>query len=293
MNPFEQVETPESLSKVLEGAITRELTAQDAEASHIAAEIQVDIDAPELELAHLGLDEFTAKHAEREKRVAVAREEGRGRLEELQRELEDVKRKLDVINAPILALPNEITEEFFSWHRLMGGNLKTILLVCKRWTTVAYNSPRLWSRIAVTDLEPDKIRLQGALICYKVTHLRWVLSHAKDSPLQLEISFNDQSHFDIGVVDDNVDDNVDNETSLSSDPCGDDCIGLILNTQILKRCTSIVLGGCSSSVHFDGSPMGVKNMTILLKILLSCTAFPFPLRSVRACCGCGQSSRSI
>ena len=53
MNPFGQVETPDSLSKALEGAITRELTAQDAETSHIAAEIQVDI---ELELAHLDLD---------------------------------------------------------------------------------------------------------------------------------------------------------------------------------------------------------------------------------------------
>ena len=35
------------------------------------------------------------------------------------------------------------------------------------------------------------------------------------------------------------------------------------------------------------------SLHVLLKILLSCAAFPFLLQSVRTCCGCGQSSHSI
>lgn len=175
MNLFARKEIVGSLSnqvKVLEGAITCELNSQDVEVSRISAEIQVDIDASEQELARL----YGFIIAKREKRTAAVREEGLGRLDEMQRGLVDVKRKLDVINAPILTLPNEITAEFFSCRVLMGGNLKTMLLVCKRWTTLAYSSPRLWSRIAVTDLDTYEIRLKGALICYSASDLRWLKS---------------------------------------------------------------------------------------------------------------------
>jgi hypothetical protein len=190
MNTFGRMENIEPLSdeaEVLSGAITCELNAQDVEASRIAAEIQVEIDALEKELArHYGF--IMAKHAEREKRIAAVREEGRGRLEELRRKLADVKHELAVIHSPILILPYEITAEIFNWCMLMGGNLKTMPLVCKRWTTVAYSSPRLWSRIAVIDRRPDRF-LQGALICDTVTYLRSVLSRSQASPLQVELSF--------------------------------------------------------------------------------------------------------
>ena len=148
--------------EVLEAAITCELNAQDTDCAATVAEIQVDIDASEMEIARI-YKILAAKYAEREKRVAAIREEGRERLEVLQKKLADAKHELAVINSPILILPYEATAEIFNWHLLMGGNMTTVLLVCKRWTTVAYSSPRLWSRIAVTNCRPDELRLQGAI----------------------------------------------------------------------------------------------------------------------------------
>jgi len=256
------MENIESLSdevEVLEGAITCELNAQEVEASRIAAEIQVDIDALEKELAcYYGL--ITAKHTERENRVAAVREEGRGRLEELQKTLADAKHELAVIHSPILILPYEVTAEIFNWHVLMRGDLRTLLLVCKRWTTVAYSSPRLWSRIAVTDRGPDGVRLQGALVCDTVTYLRSVLSRAQASPLQVEISFGTYKTF----VHPN---NYSQPSSLrhwsQADANCDEALSLILNNQILRRCTSIVLGNCPISGLDDKLPKVVENMTIL------------------------------
>jgi hypothetical protein len=266
-NLFDEVE-------VLEGAITCELNAQDAEVSRIAAEIQVRIDASEKEIVrHHGV--ITAEYAEREKRVAAVREEGRGRLEELQKKLADAKHELAVIHSPILILPYEVTAEIFNWHMLMGGSLTTMLLVCKRWTTVAYSSPRLWSRIAVTDRSPGGIcRLQGAVICDTVNYLRSVLSRAQASTLQIQLSFSEHPAFYAG--DDSP------QSSLRYGPQAsanrDQATSLILNNQILRRCTSIVLGNIYTFVGPEGPPLVVENMTILP--LLSALYIDSSLRNV-------------
>ena len=262
--------------KVLERAITYELNAQDEEAFRIAAEIQVDVDALEKERARqvdIGAPEnelarqskfITSKHAGRQKRIAAVREEGRGRLEELQRKLADAKHELDImldiLHSPVLMLPYEITAEIFHWNLLMGGNLKNMLLVCKRWTKVAYSSPRLWSRIAVTNRGPDEIRLQGALICSTISYLRSVLSRSQASPLQVEIS--------LGRYSDCV---IPSGSSQSSSfdiwPWAttnrESAISRILDNQILRRCTSIVLGNCSLPLDYDRPQRVVENMTDL------------------------------
>ena len=253
---MENVESLFDGVEVLEGAIACELNSQDVEASRIAAEIQVDIDASEKEISH-HYDLITAKYAEREKCVAAVREEGRGRLEELQRSLADAKHELAVIHSPILILPYEVTAEIFNWHVLMGGNLKIMLLVCKRWTTVAYTSPRLWSRIAVIDRSPRPVRLQGAVICDTVTYLRSVLSRSQASPLQIEIFLSSYSHCVVR------DDSSQSSSLRHSAGNRDEAISLILNNQILRRCTYIVLGSCSTSIDHDPLSMVVENMTIL------------------------------
>ena len=259
MYTFGRIENVETLSgeiEVLEGAITCELNAQDAEAASIAAEIQVDIDASEKEIA-LQYGIITAKHAEREKCVAGVREEGRGRLEELRRKLADAKHELAVIHSPILVLPYEVTAEIFNWHRLMGGSLTTTLLVCKRWTTVAYSSPRLWSSIAVTDCRRHDVRLQGALICDTLNYLRSVLSHVQSSPLQIELSFSNSANLSVGH-------NSSQSSSLRYGPRAsvnrDEAISLILSHQILRRCTYMVLGNCYTFLDF---PKVVENMPVL------------------------------
>ena len=144
----------------LEAAVPYEPDAQNTEAARIAAELQADIDASKNEV--VPHDEvITAEPAKGAKGVAAVREEGRERREELRRKLADAKHELAVIESTILVLPYEVMAEIFNWHMLMGGNLRTMLLVCTGWTTVAYSSPRLWSRIAVTDRSPDQLRLQG------------------------------------------------------------------------------------------------------------------------------------
>ena len=246
--------------EVLEAAIACELNAQDADAARIVSEIQVDIDASEKEIARHH-EIITTKHAEREKRVAAVREEGRERLEELQRKLADAKHELSVINSPILVLPYEATAEIFHWHMLMGGGLTSMLLVCKRWSTVAYNSPRLWSRIAVTDRSADQLRLQGAVRCGTLDHLRSVLSLAKSSPLQIEFFF---SPYPLVV-------NRDNSSHPSSLWWGfqaasnrKEAIKIIFDGQILRRCTSLVLGNVS--FHYQG-PLTIETVLPLLSSL--------------------------
>ena len=238
--------------EVLEGAIACELNAQDVAAFRIAAEIQVDIDISEKELArHYAV--ITSKHAERENRVAVVHEEGRGRLEELRRKLADAKHTLAMIQSPILILPYEITTEIFNWHMSMGGHLKTVLLVCKQWTTVAYSSPRLWSRIAVTDGRPEEALLQGAVICDTIDYLRLVLSRAQPSPLQVELSLSGYLTLDFGK------DSPQSSSlrhGLRADANRHEAISLILNDKILTRCTYLAL-------NYTGSPRVVENMTIL------------------------------
>ena len=231
---------------VLEGAIARELSAQDVVASGIAAGVQVDIDIAEKELAR----HRVVLSSKLRKRIAAAQEEGRGRLEELRRKLADAKHKLAVVQSPILILPYEITAEIFNWHMLMGGNLNTVLLVCKGWITVAYSSPRLWSRIVVINCFPPGVCLQGAIRCETVDYLRSVLSRAQASPLQVELSL---SNFEIGKDDPQ-------SSSLRYGPQAyanrKEAISLILNDKTLTRCTHLAL-------DYEGSPRLVENMTVL------------------------------
>jgi len=245
--------------KLLERAITCELNAQDAEASRIAAEIQMEIGASPKEPARHD-DITTVKHTEQERRVVATREEGRGRLEELRRKLANARHELTVIHSPILIFPHEVTSEIFNWHMLMGGRLAALLLVCTRWTAVAYSSPQIWSRIAVTGRNRGWIHLQGAVICDRVDYLRSVLSRSLASPLQVEIVFKDYST--------SVDDTSPSQpSSLHYWPQAganrDEAISLILDNEVFIRCTYFILGDYFTHLECNEWPKRVKNMTIL------------------------------
>ena len=244
---------------VLEAAITYELNAQDADAGRIGSGIQVDIDASEKEIARHH-ETITTKHAEREKRVAAVREEGRERLEELWRNLADPKHKISVIDSPILVLPFEATAEIFNWHILMGGRLTTVLLVCKRWSTVAYNTPRLWSRIAVTDRNVDELRLQGAVICTTLDYFRSVLFRSKSSPLQIELFF--RGYPLVAKVKSSHRPSLCWGHDASSNR--QEAIKLIFNNEILRRCTFLVLGRVSLNCL---EPLTIETVLPLLSSL--------------------------
>ena len=201
----------------------------------------------------------TARHAERENCVSGLREEGRERLEDLRSKLADAKYELAVINSPILILPYEVMAEIFNWHLLMGGTMMTILLICKRWATVAYSSPRLWSRIAVGDRCLGQLRLQGAIRCGDLDILRAVLSRARSSPLQLELSwFNFDTDHDHPVP----------PTTLRWGPLASSnwvtALALILDNQVLKRCTYFVL-----AAYEDPVPAALMENLSVLPLLSS------------------------
>ena len=291
-------------ARALEGAIAHEPSAQDMPASRIAAEIQADIDIAEKELArHRAV--IISKHAEQENRVAAVREEGRGRLEELRRKLADTKHDTAATHPPIFILPNEIAAEIFNWHMLMSGKLKTILLVCKRWTTVAYSSPRLWSRIAVTNCSSDEVLLQGAVICDTVGYLRSVLSRSQASPLQVELCIGGHAAWGVSKV----------TPRFSSLRYGtqaaancNEAASLILDNKILRRCTYFALAGHETPFGFAGWPIVVENMTVLpqlsslyiagclmnsgLRIVQSLIKFSPSLRHIRWL-GSGQGPQDI
>ena len=168
--------------------IASELNAQEADAVCNASEIQDGIDALEKETARRR-GTITAARAEQERRVVAVHEAGQGGPEGLQGELEEPPYELDVANSPTLVLPHELMAEIFDWHMLMGGRWTTSLLVCKRWTMVAYSSPRLWSRISVTNHRGGRRYLRGSVICTDLDHLRLVLSRSQSCPLQVELCF--------------------------------------------------------------------------------------------------------
>jgi hypothetical protein len=268
---MENVEILFDEAEILEAAIACELNTQEADAARIAAEIQIDIDASEKVIVH-HYEIITAKHAEQEKRVAAVREEGRARLEELRRKLADAKHELAVINSPILTLPYEVTAEVFNWHLLMGGNLTTTLLVCKRWTMVGYSSPRLWSRIVVSDLRRDQLglrpgqfHLQGAIRCSDLISLRLALSRAQSSPLQIEISFL-PSFF--GYITPVISRDSSQSTSFrdvhQAATNRIEGIKLIFDHQVLRRCAFLILRLDTIFFGDEGSPKAVTNVLPLL-----------------------------
>ena len=167
--------------------ITNEHNAQEADAACVVAEIPGDIGTLEIETVRNR--ETIATHAERDRRVVAVREAGLAWPEESRIRLEGTPCELAVVNSPTQILPDELMTEIFDWHMLMGGRLTTTLLVCKRWTMVAYCSPRLWARISVTNHAFRPRRLRGSILCAHLDNLRLVLSRSWSCPLELELSF--------------------------------------------------------------------------------------------------------
>jgi hypothetical protein len=92
--------------------------------------------------------------------------------------------QLAAISAPILRLP-----------RLCRRNINVdtpilmLLLVSKRWNAVAAATPQLWSKIVLYGTNfYQPLRLKGAHICKSLEHLSFVLSLAKNVPLDIELA---------------------------------------------------------------------------------------------------------
>ena len=224
---------------VLETTITTtgELNAQEAGAGSTVAERQGNIDALEETARDRVTD--TATHAEGRRRVAAVRNAGRVRSEKLWEKLEETPFELELVNSPTHILPDELMAEIFDWHMLMGGRLTTMLLICKRWSMVAYSSPRLWARISVTNHAFRPRRLRGSILCADLDYLRLVLSRSRSCPLELELSFSSNAsphHLEYS-----------SSSLLMSEPQATanriKAVKLILGDQVLRRCTSLVLAG--------------------------------------------------
>ncbi len=190
-------------------------------------------------------------HPERERHVAAVREAGRAGLEELRSELEGAQYALAVVNSPTRLLPYELMAEIFDWHMLMGGTLAVTLLVCKWWTMVVYTSPRLWARITVTNRPRRRRYIRGSVVCTDYDYLRLVLSRSRYHPLQLELAF---------MFDESPHGICRSTSSLTHGPRATNnrtkAIKLILDGQILRRCTSLVLAN-------DYLPFDHLNTTVL------------------------------
>lgn len=84
--------------------------------------------------------------------------------------------------APIAYLPKELLLQVFSWLALDDPlNLGPILLICKYWKNVAYNSPTLWAGFSIR-MKPDAaaIHRQSQFVESAVTFSRKV-------PLDIEL----------------------------------------------------------------------------------------------------------
>ena len=257
MHAFGRTEIAPSLLDAVEipkTAITGELNTQEASAVRIVAEAQdYIVDSEEETVQHR--ETITAPHAEQVRRVAAVREAGRARLKELRGRAEGARYELSMIHSPILLLPYELMAEIFDWHMLMEGRSAARLLVCKRWTMVAYSSPQLWSRITITNLPFHPRYLRGSILCTDLDHLRLVLSRSQACPLQLEIRFSTIDfpfphrpiHFSGSAPLMHGPQAADNRTKA---------VKLILGDQILRRCISLIL-----TKHF--LPFNYQNVTVL------------------------------
>ena len=222
--------------KVLQTTNPGELNAQKADAVCTVAESQCNVGALEKETAR-NRETITATHAEQDRHTAAIREAGRTQLDELWCRLGGGQyNELAVVHSPTLILPYELMAEIFDWHMLMGGRWMTTLLVCKQWAMVAYSSPRLWSRISVTNLPQHLPSLRGLVLCTDLDYLGLALSRSRSCPLQLELSFhfNALSYGQSG-----------SSSSLIHGPHVAanriKAVEMILDDQILRRCTSLVL----------------------------------------------------
>ena len=256
MHAFDPTENAPSLRDAAEVrvaaiTITGELNAPEADAACIVSEIQGDIDGLEKETAR-DRETITATRAEQERRAVAVREAEQAWPEELWRALEGPPNELSLVNSPILILPYEIMAEIFDWHMLMGGRWTTTLLVCKRWTMVAYSSPQLWTRISVTNHARGPRYLRGSVLCTDLDHLRLVLSRSRFCRLQVELSFLFDAfpHRDEFI----------SSASLKPGPQATanyiEATKLILGDQVLRRCTALILAN-----HF--LPFDYRNATVL------------------------------
>ena len=215
-----------------------ELNAQEADAGCVVTESQGDMGVLEKDTAP-NRETITATYAEHDRRVAVVHEAGRARTEGLWSKSDgDRYYGLTLVRPPSLILPYEVMAEIFDWHMLMDGRWTTPLLVCRQWTMVAYSSPRLWSRISVTNLPNRQRYLRGTVLCTDFDRLRLVLSRSRSCSLQLELSFQSNSNaVSRGVWI--------SSSSLIRGPYAAanriKAVKLIIDDQILRRCTDLVL----------------------------------------------------
>jgi len=244
---FDPTESAPSLLDVLETAITmtgalNTRTRQEADAASTVAEHQGNIDA--LEETARNREVVTAAYAERGRRVAAVSKAERVRSEELREKLEETPFELELVNSSTLILPDELMADIFDWRMLMGGGLTTMLLVCKRWSMVAYSSPRLWARISVTNHpssshEPDHRRIPGSILCADLDYLRLLLSRSRSCPLQLELCFSPTPS--------PLHPEYSSSSLLTPEPQATanrvEAVKLILCDEVLRRCTVLVLGG--------------------------------------------------
>lgn len=234
--------------KALEATIASILNAQNADISLVISETQANINHAEHEIERQK-QIIIAKNAEQERRVAAIHDAEGARLEELRRELADLKHELAVMVSPVLALPQEVTAEIFRWHALIGGRLPILLLVCKRWTAAAYSTPHLWSKLAVTSL-----RTSDALWCMGLEQFRLSLARTRSTPLQIKFGWGENIrsrdlvtptsfwHTSLGLA---------NRT---------EAIKIILCNSILRRCTYLHV---AANFFFVGLSAAVEGLTTL------------------------------
>ena len=256
MHTFGPTDNAPSLLNTVEAlettiTITSKLNAQEADAVCNAPEIQGDIDTSEKVTARRR-GTITATHTEQERRVVAIHEEGQGGPERLQSELEEAPYELDVVNSPILVLPHELMAEIFDWHMLMGGRWTTGLLVCKRWTMVAYSSPRLWSRISVTNHRNGPRYLRGSVICTDLDHLCLVLSRSQSCPLQVELSFLSLTT----PFRNKYRSSASLRPGIQATANHIKAVKLIMGDQVLRRCTALTLA-------YQFLPFDYQNATVL------------------------------
>lgn len=101
--------------------------------------------------------------------------------------LASAKHQLASISAPILRLPTECIAEIMAYFNVENPIL-VLLLVSKRWNAIARATPQLWSKIVLYGAPYQLLRLKEGHICKSLEHLSFVLSLAKDVPLDIELS---------------------------------------------------------------------------------------------------------
>ena len=114
--------------------------------------------------------------------------------------LADVKHQFATISAPILRLPTECIAEIMQYFNVHNSAV-ILLLVSKRWNTIVKATPRLWSKIVITDTAFYWTRhLKEAHICKSLNHLSFVLAFSKNAALDIELSCPSIRSTDFGYV---------------------------------------------------------------------------------------------